>query len=77
MGKTDMNISKEKLEHRLEHLREELKVCEEIAVKFGSGQMIVHENGVAIPADEMSKLYRHYAKHFHELIEIYTEQLAK
>ena len=72
-----MNISKEKLERKLEHLREELRTCDELAVKFASGRMTVYENGVAIPAEEVSKRYKHYAKHLQEMIEIYSEQLAK
>lgn len=72
-----MNLSKEKLEHKLQHVEEELRTCEEIAAKFSSGQMVLYDNGAEIPADQMSKQYRHYAKHFQELIEIYTEQLAK
>jgi len=72
-----MDIPKEKLEHRLKHLEEELRTSEEIAAKFGSGQMILYDNGVAVPAEDMSKMYRHYAKHFQELIDMYREQLAK
>lgn len=72
-----MDIPKENLQYRLEHLEQELITCEGIADKLGSGQMVIYENGAALPAEEMSKQYRHYAKHFRELIEIYKEELAK